>query len=47
MNQDEIQEFADENKLDVRILNTGKNRKPNHMRLMDEYGNYIIDNFLK
>lgn len=47
MNQDEVQEFSDQNSLDVRIMNTGKGGKPNHFRLMDEYGNYVADVYFK
>lgn len=41
MDRNDIQEFADKNGLDVRQI------EPWHYRLMDEYGRYIVDVFIK
>lgn len=41
MDRLDIEEFALENKLDVREVN------PYHYRLLDEYGKYVFDIFFK
>ena len=41
MNEEELQEIANENNLDVRILSDV------HYRLMDNYGNYKFDVYFK
>lgn len=41
MDENVIQEFANENSLDVRPL------QPWHFRLMDEWGKYVLDVFIK
>lgn len=41
MKQEEVQELATEYSLDVRII------QPNHYRLLNEYGKYILDVYFK
>lgn len=41
MDENDIQEFADKNRLDVREVN------PWQLRLMNEYGKYILDIYIK
>lgn len=41
MDEQVIQDFASENNLDVRPV------QPYHLRLMDEYGNYVLDVYIK
>ncbi len=47
MNQDQVQEFASQNSLDVRVIAYGRQNKPNHIRLMDSWGNYVTDVYFK
>ena len=47
MNIDDIQEFCNKYKLDLKIINTSKGGNPIHSRLIDEYGNYVLDVYFK
>lgn len=47
MTPEELQDFASENKLDVRPMSQGRGGRDNHLRLMDTFGEYIVDVYFR